>query len=43
MRAVDLTIANGSLMVPVCPSGCGKTTLLGSEAFVHVTPAADRW
>ena len=28
-------------MVPVCPSGCGKTTLLGSEAFVHFTLAAE--
>jgi multiple sugar transport system ATP-binding protein len=28
VRAVDLTIADGSLMVLVGPSGCGKTTLL---------------
>ncbi|HEV8452698.1 MAG TPA: ATP-binding cassette domain-containing protein, partial [Gaiellales bacterium] len=28
VRAVDLTIEDGTLMVLVGPSGCGKTTLL---------------
>jgi multiple sugar transport system ATP-binding protein len=39
VRAVDLTIADGSLMVLVGPSGCGKTTLLRMVAGLEEVTA----
>jgi multiple sugar transport system ATP-binding protein len=39
VRSVDLTIADGSLMVLVGPSGCGKTTLLRMVAGLEEVTA----
>ena len=39
VRAVDLTIEDGSLMVLVGPSGCGKTTLLRMVAGLEEVTA----
>src|SRR3954466_6532590 len=39
VRAVDLTIDDGALMVLVGPSGCGKTTLLRMVAGLEEVPA----
>src|SRR3954447_17780360 len=39
VRAVDLTIPDGALMVLVGPSGCGKTTLLRMIAGLQDVPA----
>src|SRR5438874_748644 len=39
VRAVDLEIENGALMVLVGPSGCGKTTLLRMVAGLEEVTA----
>jgi multiple sugar transport system ATP-binding protein len=39
VRSIDLTIADGSLMVLVGPSGCGKTTLLRMVAGLEEVTA----
>jgi ABC-type sugar transport system ATPase subunit len=39
VRAVDLTIDDGALMVLVGPSGCGKTTLLRMVAGLEEVTA----
>ena len=41
VRAVDLTIPDGSLMVLVGPSGCGKTTLLRMVAGLEDVTAGE--
>jgi len=43
VRAVDLAIDDGDLMVLVGPSGCGKTTLLRMVAGLEEVTAGTTW